>query len=304
MSDNDDAPALTAGRVLDCMQQAVLVTDAHGRVRYANPAAERLLGERADALAGRASHELLQLTDERSGQALPDPVGEVLAGPPWTTVTAPAAAPVLAVPARGAPVPVRVSAGAMHDDGDTAAGAVVTVHDDSEERALRRVVEESGTQDPLTRLVNRAEFAQRVQRLVEGADGPHALLYLDVDRFGAINDQWGHAAGDFALREITRMFSEMIRARDTFARLGGDEFGLLLEHCGPGVAEQIAGSLHATLVQRPLTWQQAEFAPTVSIGGIVVHAGETREVETLIGAAEAACERAKQDDSRPVRFEA
>ncbi|NIR60886.1 MAG: diguanylate cyclase, partial [Gammaproteobacteria bacterium] len=72
------------------------------------------------------------------------------------------------------------------------------------------------------------------------------------------------------LREITRMFSEMIRSRDTFARLGGDEFGLLLEHCGPGVAEQIASSLHAILVQRPLRWRDDSFSLTVSIGGVLI----------------------------------
>lgn len=286
------------------MQHAVLVTDAEGCVCYANAAAERLLGERAAALHGRSADDLLQLTDEHNGQPLPSPVAEALAGPPWTWSTAPETDPLLKIPAREERLPVRLSVGSMVDDETTAAGAVVMIQDDSGDRVLRRALTDAAAQDPLTRLVNRAEFTQRLQRLLEGGDGPHALLYLDLDRFRDINDRWGHAAGDHALREVTRMFSEMIRARDTFARLGGDEFGLLMEHCGPGVTEQIASSLHATLVRRPLNWREEPFPLAVSIGGVLVRRDEKRDAEALLEAARKACERAKADDSRPVRIDA
>lgn len=304
MSTSDESPDFPARRALDCMQHAVLVTDSDGHIHYANAAAERLLGERVTALCGQRTGELLQLVDEYSGQPLPDPVAEALSGPPWTWSTAPETDPLLSIPAREERLPVRLFAGAMVDDGSAPAGTVVTIHDDSGDRVLRRTLMDAASQDPLTRLVNRAEFSQRLQRLIEGGDGPHALLYLDLDRFRDFNEHWGHAAGDHALREVTRMFSEMIRARDTFARLGGDEFGLLMEHCGPGVTEQIASSLHATLVRRPLSWREEPISLTVSIGGILVHKDERRDVETLLEAARSACERAKADDSRPVQIDA
>lgn len=303
MGDNDAAAEFPARRALDCMQHAVLVTDADGCVRYVNAAAERLLGERVAMLLGRPAAELLRLTDEHNGQPLPNPVTEVLAGPPWTWSTAPETDPLLSIPAREERLPVRLFAGAMVDDGSAPAGTVVTIHDDSGDRVLRRTLMDAASQDPLTRLVNRAEFTQRLQRLLEGGDGPHALLYLDLDRFRDFNEHWGHAAGDHALRQVTRMFSEMIRARDTFARLGGDEFGLLMEHCGPGITEQIASSLHATLVRRPLSWREEPFSLTVSIGGILVHKDEDRDAEALLEAARSACERAKTDDSRPVQID-
>ncbi len=304
MSDSDTAADFPARRALDCMRHAVLVTDERGRVRYANPAAERLLGERAAELCGREMGELLQLVDEYSGQPIPNPVAEVLAGPPWSFTTPPETDPLLEIPARNERLSVRLSVGAMIDDGTTPTGVVLTIQDDSSDRVLRRALADAAAQDPLTRLVNRAEFTQRLQRLLEGGDGPHALLYLDLDHFRAINDQWGHAAGDHALREVTRMFSEMIRARDTFARLGGDEFGLLMEHCGPGITEQIASSLHATLVRRPLNWRDEPVSLAVSIGGVLVHKDESRDAETLLEAARSACERAKTDDSRPVQIDA
>lgn len=303
MNDSDTATDFPARRALDCMQHAVLVTDAEGCVHYANAAAERLLGERAGMLCGQRTGELLRLVDEHSGQPLPDPVAEALAGPPWSCSTAPETDPLLSIPSRDERMPVRLSVAAMVDDGSAPAGAVVTIQDDSGDRVLRRALADAAAQDPLTRLVNRAEFTQRLQRLLEGGGGPHALLYLDLDQFRDINDQWGHAAGDHALREVTRMFSEMIRARDTFARLGGDEFGLLMEHCGPGVTEQIASSLHATLVRRPLNWREEPVSLAVSIGGVLVHKADNRDAETLLEAARHACERAKADDSRPVQID-
>lgn len=306
MSTNDPLNQIDAQRALDCLGEAVIVTDANGRVRYVNPAAERLLGERATDLCGRPTRELLQLTDARTGEALPDPATTAMAGPPWTFASPAEHDPVLVVAAHEEPVPVRLSANALVSDEATPAGAVVTVHEDTDARELRQALIQSAAQDPLTRLVNRAEFTQRVERLLGGGggDSPHALLYLDLDRFREINENWGHAAGDYALREVTRLFAEMIRTRDTFARLEGDEFGLLLEHCGPSVAEQIASSFHATLVSRPLSWQQRPFPLTVSIGGALIRSDEDRDVETLIETARAACEEAKSDDARPVRIKA
>lgn len=304
MDDSDAAADFPARRALECMQHAVLVTDADGCVCYVNAAAERLLGERAVMLLGQPAAELLRLTDEHNGQPLPNPVTKVLEGPPWTWSTPPETDPLLSIPSHEERLPVRLFAGAMVDDESAPAGAVVTIHDDSGDRVLRRTLMDAASQDPLTRLVNRAEFMQRLQRLLEGGSGPHALLYIDLDRFRDFNDHWGHAAGDHALREVTRMFSEMIRTRDTLARLGGDEFGLLMEHCGPGITEQIASSLHATLVRRPLSWREEPLSLTISIGGIVVHKDDSRDVEALLEAARRACERAKADDSRPVQIDA
>lgn len=302
MSSDDPANDIDARRALDCLAEAVLVTDANGRVRYANPAAERLLGEHVSGLLDRSAPELLSLRDARSGEALPDPVATALDGPPWLCASATEHDPVLVLPDSETSIPVRVSASAMVADGSVPAGVVISLHDDTDARSLRQSLVDHAAQDPLTRLVNQAEFAQRVERLLGASDGAHALLFLDLDRFKEISERWGHAAGDYALREITRLFAEMIRTRDTFARLGGDEFGLLLEHCSPSVAEQIASSFHATLVSRPLSWKEKPFPLSISIGGALIRSDETRDVETLLETARTACDQAKNDDARPVRI--
>jgi diguanylate cyclase (GGDEF)-like protein len=88
------------------------------------------------------------------------------------------------------------------------------------------------TRDPLTGLANRRMFFQELERAVARANSQStqlALGYIDLDRFKAINDQLGHAAGDALLTTIAARMSENVREGDIIARLGGDEFAVIAE---------------------------------------------------------------------------
>jgi diguanylate cyclase (GGDEF)-like protein len=83
--------------------------------------------------------------------------------------------------------------------------------------------------DPLTGLKNRSGFDEEVRRVIARGNGkPFAILALDLDRFKAVNDQHGHAAGDAVLQAVARRFSDRVGKEGTVARLGGDEFSILL----------------------------------------------------------------------------
>ena len=100
--------------------------------------------------------------------------------------------------------------------------------------------------DALTGLVNRREFERRLAELIDTAKSgrEHALIYMDLDRFKAVNDTCGHAAGDELLRLVSRRLSERLRNADTIARMGGDEFVVLLDGVtGPDNAALVAQSL-------------------------------------------------------------
>jgi diguanylate cyclase (GGDEF)-like protein len=87
--------------------------------------------------------------------------------------------------------------------------------------------------DPLVNLANRRSFVSALGDLiarVERYGGPAAMLFVDVDGLKAINDGFGHAAGDQALLEVARLLVASVRKADFVARLSGDEFGILLEH--------------------------------------------------------------------------
>jgi diguanylate cyclase (GGDEF)-like protein/PAS domain S-box-containing protein len=101
--------------------------------------------------------------------------------------------------------------------------------------------------DALTHLPNRLLFTERLtiacQQSARSGDG-FVLLFLDLDRFKAINDTHGHEAGDLLLIEVARRLQSLVRASDTVARLGGDEFVLLLGGVSPGVeSEQIVAKI-------------------------------------------------------------
>lgn len=87
--------------------------------------------------------------------------------------------------------------------------------------------------DPLTGLPNRALFNDRLQQELARAkrqDGRFAMVFLDLDQFKPINDNYGHAIGDQILKEVAKRLQKCVRAADTVGRIGGDEFVVLLAH--------------------------------------------------------------------------
>ncbi len=96
----------------------------------------------------------------------------------------------------------------------------------------RAALHEEATHDPLTALANRRLFYDRLQQAIRHAHrygGRLGILYVDLDRFKAINDHHGHHVGDAVLSEVARQLQACVRESDTVARLGGDEFVVLLE---------------------------------------------------------------------------
>lgn len=96
----------------------------------------------------------------------------------------------------------------------------------------RQALHEEATHDALTGLANRRLFYDRLQQAIRHTrryGGRLGILYIDLDRFKAINDAHGHHVGDAVLTEVARQLIECVRGSDTVARLGGDEFVILLE---------------------------------------------------------------------------
>ncbi|QJU60570.1 EAL domain-containing protein [Sphingomonas sp. AP4-R1] len=107
---------------------------------------------------------------------------------------------------------------------------VLALRDLTEERAAQRQIEHMARHDPLTDLPNRALLDERLQHAIALANRekqPLALLALDLDRFKAVNDIFGHAAGDQVLCRVAAILRDSVRATDTIARIGGDEFTIL-----------------------------------------------------------------------------
>src|SRR3546814_11282021 len=86
--------------------------------------------------------------------------------------------------------------------------------------------------DPLTAMPNRAAFDEQLARRIDAAaarGGRFALLFIDADNFKAVNDNFGHAAGDAVLVALSACIKETLRKDDFAARLGGDDFVVIIE---------------------------------------------------------------------------
>jgi diguanylate cyclase (GGDEF)-like protein len=141
------------------------------------------------------------------------------------------------------------------------------------ERALlaRRLAEAEALadHDSLTGVLNHRAFMRELHRTmseVERYKSSAAVLYLDLDGFKAINDRYGHAAGDAVLKNLARILSDSVRESDAVGRLGGDEFGIILNRATAEEARAKADALGARI-------------EAATIG----HAGVTHRVSASLG---------------------
>lgn len=167
--------------------------------------------------------------------------------------------------------------------------------DVTEAQEMQDHIQRLTTRDPLTGLVNRQEFLQRLQRVVETActDGSeHGLCYVDVDRFRSINDRYGHPAGDHLLLDLSDRLREQVRQRDTLARVGGNAFAILMEHCSLAQIERVAESARQAVGAQRFVGRDYSVDIAVTIGVAVIGA-DSGSVEQVLRAADRACYAAK-----------
>jgi diguanylate cyclase (GGDEF)-like protein len=117
------------------------------------------------------------------------------------------------------------------------------------------------------------EFLERELARSSRHARPLALLMMDVDLFKVINDEMGHLAGDFTLRELAACITSGVRREDLFARYGGEEFALVLVESTPEAAREVAERIRERVAQHPFEYEGRQFHLTVSIG-VVTTPGE------------------------------
>ncbi|HDY84274.1 hypothetical protein LCGC14_0580360 [marine sediment metagenome] len=167
-----------------------------------------------------------------------------------------------------------------------------------ENARLQESIKQLGLLDPLTAINNRRFFDQRVieeTSLAQRNNTPLSCLFIDLDHFKSINDQYGHQAGDNVLKQAAKIFTDIMRTSDILARYGGEEFVILLTNTPLQTAYDIAERIRKIIAAHDFKISSSQsLSITLSIGIAVLD--ESKRINTsqqLIKAADEAVYDAK-----------
>lgn len=183
-------------------------------------------------------------------------------------------------------------------------GFLSVLRDVTEEKRLRRQLEEMAFTDPLTDLANRRLLEERAVDALDRArrrDESVGLLYLDLRRFKAVNDTLGHAAGDEALRLVKRRLGHRVRESDTLARVGGDEFAILLPRLASDRSALETGRRVLEAFEEPFEIDGHPYRLGASVG-IALHPRDADDFEELMHHADAAMYAASRSPGETLRL--
>ncbi len=263
------------------------------RYRYVNPGYERLWCRTADDVRGRTDRELG--ADEAFLERWEPALRRVLDAGAEVQLELeidendPAGCWLHAVL-----TPERDTAGAT-------TGVLASVRDVTAMKRAERELAHRAMHDEVTGLPNRRLFMDRLRQSLlrlHRRPGALAVLFVDLDRFKQVNDEFGHDQGDAVLVAVADRLRHVARTGDTVARLGGDEFVVLCEDVRPGVGGEVAAR-----VQRALTAPYPIDGATAEIGasvGVAIADDAATDPSALLRSADAAMYRVKQSGGNGV----
>jgi diguanylate cyclase (GGDEF)-like protein/PAS domain S-box-containing protein len=284
-----------AAKAIENTSEAVVITDAVGRIIQVNDAYCRITGYSQRELLGsnpninhsgrhdRAFYEAMWARIRENGSWS----GEI-----WDR-------------RRGGEVyPARLSIDTLFDEDGEVENYIAVFTDISQVKANEEQLERLAFYDALTGLPNRTLFRDRLEqglRLAARIQGQLALLFIDLDRFKPINDTLGHDAGDLVLKEVARRLKGCVRSSDTVARLGGDEFTVILSEVRGG---EEAGMVAQKIIDALGLPMEVKGEP-VTVGGslgIAVYPKDGNDFDSLTKNADDAMYRAKEDGRNRFHF--
>jgi diguanylate cyclase (GGDEF)-like protein/PAS domain S-box-containing protein len=285
---------------LRAIADAVITTDADARITYINAAAHDLMGQSLEDIEGRKFDDVVAMTDPRTSRVAQSALGKCLQSGEVARISE-----VLLLHRPDGEVRyVAKVATPLLGQNDRVVGAVLVLRDATETYERDRRLSHLATHDVLTGVCNRFEFERRLQVLFDRARLlilPATLLAVDLDRFKAVNDGGGHAAGDAVLRRVAEVLRSSVRSKDTVARLGGDEFAVVLEKATAERARAVAFQIQRALNPLPVEWDGKTYSVGASLG-LATISEDYKTIAAWMAAADGACYEAKRTQRGQVRF--
>jgi diguanylate cyclase (GGDEF)-like protein/PAS domain S-box-containing protein len=272
--------------LLDTLEEGIMACDSEGRITVFNPAARQLHGleDQDDPIGSIPTDHGLRRPDGTPMASRENPLIRAMSGEQLREVE------IVLESGSGDWRKVSVNGQALVDDDGLMLGAVVAMHDVTEQKLNEERLAELALHDPLTGVANRTLLAERLQEAIDGlaqlppeAPDPGesdrrpgvAVYLLDLDEFKEINDVLGHDVGDDVLIAVARRLSAIVRPTDTVARLGGDEFVVVCDiDSGEEEMLMIAGRISDALA-RPYRIDGRTLTVLASVGGVFADNADT-----------------------------
>jgi diguanylate cyclase (GGDEF)-like protein/PAS domain S-box-containing protein len=285
---------------LQSIDDAVITTDAQTHITYINAAAESLLGLDMKAVEGRRVDQVIHLVDPQSSKAAANLIGQsALHGTVFRRERA-----CLLHRTDGTVCHVTDVVSPVLDSMGLVSGMVIVFRDVTLDVDRTRDLQHRAMHDPLTGLSNRAEFEQRLRAVFGKArqlDHPAVVMAIDLDRFKAVNDEAGHAAGDAVLCKVAAACRLTVRSSDMVARLGGDEFAIILDNCAEDRAKHIGEQLLRALNPLVFEWKGSRYSTGASIG-LAMNTMDMSDENAWLESADKACYDAKRQGRGRLRI--
>lgn len=246
--------------ISDAVGEGIFVIDAQGRAAYVNKSACELTGYSREELMQADIHALIHDHDRQQDRSCPI-LATLFTGKPYN-------GDERFRRADGHVMTVMVTSRALYEKGRIT-GVVTVFRDISERKELEQRLALMATVDELTGLYNRRALVDRIgQELIRirRTRQSGVLLMMDFDHFKAVNDRYGHDAGDRVLRQVALIARDCLRQADTLGRLGGEEFAALLPNTSLEGALVLAERLRAEVAAAETRYEDARIRITLSIG--------------------------------------
>jgi diguanylate cyclase (GGDEF)-like protein/PAS domain S-box-containing protein len=210
--------------------------------------------------------------------------------------------------ARGQLIWTKLARSLVRDSDGQPVHFIVHVEDISVRKRMEASLQRLADHDPLTDLWNRRRFEEELRRQVARCQRygeKAALLLMDLDGFKAVNDTFGHKAGDDLLKLVAAALQRRLRGTDAVARLGGDEFAVLLSNVSPDQAAELAEQLHTLVAGASLELAGRRVCVTASVGVVFLDEHIAGEQDAMVQADVAMYDAkvARPDGARSGRIE-
>jgi len=277
-----DVVSIAKSRVFDGMDDIVVIIDRSNRVAGYNPALHQIIPELGSGYVGEPLRAVFDKHPEITEFAATHWDGE---------------ADIALSDGSGRVFRARVrTVGRNSRRGGTRVVAkYLTMTDISKEMNMVRAMKDLADLDALTGIANRRSFYDQIEQLIGGqrAGCPIAVILMDIDHFKAVNDTYGHKAGDIVLQAIASLLSQNTRAQDILARYGGEEFILAIPDMGVGGAVAMAERLRMSINAFEEIYEGQSIKATASFGVACDTTGPGFDMESLIKNADTALYEAK-----------